>query len=446
MADCHNKIHHSDSDIHGGVHTTNGDTEVMHSSMKKDLPNVGAANISFYTPVQDPVAGTAVQSQSSEQIPKVFQPLRIRGVTFHNRIFVSPMCQYSADDGHHTLWHMAHLGGIIIRGPGLTIIEATAISSEGRITPEDSGLWKDSQIAPLARICNFAHSQGKDRQFAPWIDRKGAATENVGGWPEAVVSVSNQPYSETIHVPKEMTLDDIEGLKVSWVAAVKRAVLTGFDVVEIHAAHGYLLHSFLSSATNDRNNKYGGSLDNRIRLLLEIVDLTRADIPDSMPLFVRIPATDWMEYDTSVEAWTLEEAIALSMALAATGKVDFLDVSSGGLVATQKIISGPSYQAPFAAAISTAIKGSGVTVGTVGMLTSRKQAEKLLQRGYADVAIVARGFLMNPGLVQTWAEELGIEARVANQFGWGVGQRTGTGIKTMKLSGTAREDLVLDNK
>ena len=152
-------------------------------------------------------------------------------------------------------------------------------------------------------------------------------------------------------------------------------------------------------------------------------------MPDTMPLFVRLPATDWMEYDTSVEAWTLEDAITLSKALAASGKVDFLDVSSGGLVVAQKIVSGPSYQAPFAAAISAAIKGSGVTVGTVGMLTSGKQVEQLLQEGHADVAIVARAFLMNPGLVQTWAEELGIEARVANQLGWGVGQRTGKGIK-----------------
>ncbi|MCJ1317326.1 hypothetical protein MMC15_002649 [Xylographa vitiligo] len=353
---------------------------------------------------------------------------------------------------------MAHLGGILIRGPGLTIIEATAITPEGRITPEDSGLWKDSQIAPLARICDFAHSQGqkiaiqlahagrKGSTVAPWIDRKGAATKNVGGWPDDVVSVSNQPYSETIYVPKELTLDDIERLKVSWVAAVKRSVVAGFDVVEIHAAHGYLLHSFLSSATNDRKDRYGGSLNNRIRLLLEIVDLSRANMPDTMPLFVRLPATDWMEYDTSVEAWTLEDAITLSKALAASGKVDFLDVSSGGLVAAQKIVSGPSYQAPFAAAISAAIEGSGVTVGTVGMLTSGKQVEQLLQEGHADVAIVARAFLMNPGLVQTWAEELGIEARVANQLGWGVGQRTGKGIKSTQLSGTAREDLVLDSK
>lgn len=354
------------------------------------------------------------------------------------------MCQYSAFDGHHTDWHFGHLAGIISRGPGLTVIEATAVLPEGRITPEDSGLWKDSQIAPLKRITEFAHSQGqkmgiqlahagrKGATVAPWVDRKGAATKAVGGWPENVRSVSDIPYSAHTYVPRALSLDDIESFKVAWVAAVKRSLAAGFDVIEIHAAHGYLLHSFLSAATNDRTDQYGGSLENRMRLVLEIVELTRANIPSSMPLFIRIPATDWVEYDSAMNGWTIEEAEKLSKALGATGSIDLIDVSSGGLLEAQKIKAGPSYQAPFSGVCAKAVEGKGVAVGMVGMLTSGKQVEELLQKGLADVAFVGRAFLKNPGLVWQWAEELQVEARVASQIGWGFSQRGHGGVKPGK--------------
>jgi 2,4-dienoyl-CoA reductase-like NADH-dependent reductase (Old Yellow Enzyme family) len=191
------------------------------------------------------------------------------------------------------------------------------------------------------------------------------------------------------------------------------------------------LHSFLSSSTNNRTDKYGGSLENRMRLILEVVDLTRANIPETMPLFIRIPASDWVEYDSTMGGWTIEEAVQLSEALAATGKIDLIDVSSGGLLDAQKIKAGPSYQAPFAAACTKAVDGK-VAIGMVGMLTSGKQVEDLMQSGAADVAFVARAFLKQPSLVWQWAEELGVESRVAEQIGWGYGQRAHGGVAPHK--------------
>ncbi|KAI9815932.1 MAG: hypothetical protein M1827_001924 [Pycnora praestabilis] len=405
------------------------------------LENAAAKGTSFYSPEQKILAGTTINPQiSGKPIPKLFQPLQLRGLTLQNRIMVSPMCQYSADNGHQTLWHLTHLGGIIQRGPALTIVEATSVTPEGRISPEDCGLWQDSQIAPLRMLTDFAHSQGqhvciqlghagrKASTVAPWIDRKAGAPTNVGGWPENILSASAIPYDEHVFCPKAMTLADIEDFKISWVAAVERALKANFDVIEVHAGHGYLLPQFLSPATNHRTDKYGGSLENRMRLILEIVDLTRKNIPEEMPLLVRISATDWLEYDPSTLSWDIDQAIALSQALVTRG-VDLLDVSSGGLVAAQKIKSGPGYQAPFSKAIREAVQGSGVAVGVVGMITSGSQANELLDQGYADVAIVGRAFQKNPGLVWSWAEELEIEVRVANQIGWGFGQRPLGGIK-----------------
>jgi 2,4-dienoyl-CoA reductase-like NADH-dependent reductase (Old Yellow Enzyme family) len=265
------------------------------------------------------------------------------------------MCQYSAEDGHHTPWHFAHLGGMILRGPGLTMVEATAVTPEGRITPEDSGLWKDSQIEPLRRIVEFAHSQNqkigiqlahagrKASTVAPWLSSGDVADEHVNGWPRNVYGPSAIPYNDKHAMPKEMTKVDIENFKEAWVASLKRALRAGFDVIEIHNAHGYLLHNFVSPASNQRTDEYGGSFENRIRLTLEVVDLTRETVPKDMPVFLRISATDWLEKVEGIDGWTVEDTIKLAEILADRG-VDLMDVSTGGNHPKQQIKTGPGYQ------------------------------------------------------------------------------------------------------
>lgn len=243
-----------------------------------------------------------------------------------------------------------------------------------------------------------------------WTDKA-----QVNGWPDNVKGPSAIPFNDKFPQPKEMTLADIEEFKKAWLAAIKRSITAGFDVIEIHNAHGYLLHSFLSPVSNQRTDQYGGSFENRIRLTLEVVELTRKNIPDDMPLFLRISATDWLDYDGfEGESWTLADTVKLAPLLAERG-VDLLDVSSGGNHPGQKIKSGPGYQAPFAKEIKKAV-GDKMAVGTVGTITSGKQANDLLEDGEGlDLAIVGRMFQKNPALVWSWAEELEVEINVANR-------------------------------
>ncbi|KAL8780061.1 MAG: hypothetical protein Q9213_006651 [Squamulea squamosa] len=400
----------------------------------QNIINEPADGIPYYTPAQNPPAGTASNPQpNGSPPPKLFRPLEIRGL--------SPLCQYSAEDGHHTAWHQTHLGGIIQRGPGFVMVEATAVTSEGRITPEDSGLWKDSQMAPLKYTVDFAHSQSqkigiqiahagrKASTVAPWLSRSAVAPKSVGGWPDDVLAPSNVPY-EGLANPKAMTKDDIEHLKSSWVATVRRAVKVGFDAVEIHNAHGYLLHSFLSPASNKRTDEYGGSFENRIRLTLEILELTRQNVPKDMPVFLRISATDWLEHEQGMDSWKVEDTVRLAEILATKG-VDLLDVSSGGLHPKQQVKTGPGYQAPFAQKVKEKV-GDKMLVGTVGSITNGKQANELLENGL-DLAIVGRMFQKNPGLVWTFAEDLNVEINVANQIRWGFGGRVGAHKQKRKI-------------
>jgi len=405
-----------------------------------DIPNVAAKNSPYYTPAQSPPSGTAISN--GQLIPALFTPLSIRGLTLQNRIVVSPMCQYSASTGALTDWHLTHLGGILQRGPGLTIIEATSVTANGRITPEDSGLWTDSQIAPIKRIVEFAHSQSqligiqlahagrKASTVAPWLSSSALATEKVGGWPDDVVGPSAVPFNDLMATPRELSIAEIEQLKKDWVAAVKRAVSAGIDVVEIHAAHGYLLSSFHSPASNHRTDQYGGSFENRTRLTREIVQLTRAAMPDSMPLFLRISATDWLEevHDPEVRgSWTVNDTVRFAPTLADLG-VDLLDISSGGNHRLQHIHAGPAYQAPFAKAVKKAV-GDKMLVSTVGSITEGKLAEEQLEAGL-DAVMAGRAFQKNPGLVWSWAEDLGVQIKVANQIGWGFkGRGDGSGRK-----------------
>ena len=314
------------------------------------------------------------------------------------------------------------------------MVEATSVTAEGRITPEDCGLWLDSQIEPLKRIVEFAHSQGqkmgiqlahagrKASTVAPWLSSGQTATKEVNGWPDDVYAPSALAYNEKLPQPKEMTRSDIENLKKAWAASVKRSLECGFDVIEIHNAHGYLLHSFVSPASNKRTDEYGGSFENRTRLTREIVELTRSLIPEDMPLFLRISATDWLENEPDMDSWKVEDTIKLAEVIAPMG-VDLLDVSSGGLHPKQKLKTGPGYQAPFAKAVKEKM-GDKLAVGTVGTITSGKQANQLLEEGL-DLAICGRMFQKTPSLVWQFAEEMGVQINVANQIRWGFGGRPG---------------------
>ncbi|XDG09516.1 hypothetical protein ABKA04_009131 [Annulohypoxylon sp. FPYF3050] len=392
-------------------------------STEKNLINYGAPNAPFFTPIQDPPAGTPwdVQPEGS-----LFSPLKINETVLHNRIIVSPMCQYSAKDGYMTMWHHVHLGSFAARGPGLILTEATAVAPEGRISPQDLGLWEDGQIEPLKKIVDFAHSQGvklgvqlahagrKASTVAPWVDRKAAAREHSEGWPQNVIAPTPEPYSAQTVVPKEATKEDIEKFKKDWVAAIRRALKAGVDTIEVHGAHGYLLNEFLSPTSNKRTDEYGGSFENRIRLYLEAVDLLKAEVPAGFPILARIPATDYLEHDPSIPQWTIDDAVALSKVLAARG-VHFLDVSGGGTDARQKISTRPGYQVPYAEAIKKAVAGTGTLVGTVGEITSGKQAQGILDAKSADAIIVGRAFLKDPDLVWHWADELELDIHVPSQ-------------------------------
>ncbi|KAJ5561711.1 hypothetical protein N7461_000472 [Penicillium sp. DV-2018c] len=404
-----------------------------------DVDVVPAERISYFTPAQTPPAGTAANPQTSgKAILKLFQPLVIRGVTFQNRIGLAPLCQYSAQDGHMTDWHLAHLGGIAQRGPGMMMIEATAVLPEGRISPQDLGLWKDSQIEPMRRVIEFIHSQGqkvgvqighagrKASTMAPWMMGEAIiATEKVGGWPDNVKGPSNIAFADSYPMPKAMTKDDINEFKAAWGAAVKRAIVAGADFVEIHNAHGYLLSSFLSPTANNRTDEYGGSFENRIRLSLEIAQITREVVGPDVPVFLRISASDWLEETLPEQSWRIEDTVRFAKKLVMQGAIDLIDISSGGVHAAQRIKSGPAFQAPFAVAVKRAV-GDKLLVATVGAITDGRQANKLLDEEGLDVVLVGRGFQKNPGLAWTFAQHVEIELSMANQIRWGFTRRGGT--------------------
>lgn len=335
-----------------------------------------------------------------------------------------------------TDWHLTHIGGIVQRGPGLTFVEASSVVPEGRITPQDVGLWQDSQIEPMARVVEFAHSQNqriaiqlahagrKASTVAPWLSKGDIATEAMGGWPNNVYGPSAIAFNDKHAQPKEMTKQDIESFKAAFKAAIGRALKAGFDAIEIHNAHGYLLHSFVSPASNQRTDEYGGSFENRIRLTLEVVEIARAAIPDTMPLFLRISADDWLQ-EAGIEGWTIDQTVRLAEILATKG-VDVLDVSSAGLHEKQKIKGGPGYQEHFAKVIKDKV-GDKLLVSTVGTITHGEQANGYLEQDNLDIVFAGRMFQKNPGLVWAWADDLGVEARWANQIRWGFGGRGSKG-------------------
>lgn len=326
----------------------------------------------------------------------LFSPLTIKGVTLKNRLIVSPMCQYSSVDGFADDWHLVHLGSRAVGGVSLVISEATAVSPEGRISPYDLGIWKDEHIEKLAQITTFikgqrcvpgiqlAHAGRKASTAVPWKGR-GRVTEEEGGW--VPVAPSALAFADYYPMPVELDREGIRKVIADFTEAAGRAFRAGFQVAEIHAAHGYLLHQFLSPLSNQREDDYGGPFENRIRLLLDVVAGVKSAWPADLPLFVRISATDWAE-----DGWNADDSVRLATILKTAG-VDLIDVSTGGLVSYQQIPVAPAYQLPFAARIK---KETGILTSTVGLITDAAQAEAILANGDADAVMMAREFLRNP--------------------------------------------------
>lgn len=327
---------------------------------------------------------------------RLFTPLTIRGVTFRNRVFVSPMCQYSSEDGFPTEWHLVHQGSRAVGGAALVMQEATAVSAEGRISPADMGIWSDEHAQRLLRLTRFvsaegaqpgiqlAHAGRKASTSAPW-EGGGPIGSDAGGWQP--IAPSAVPFAPGHPVPREMNVDDMDEVCDEFIAAARRAARAGYSVLEIHAAHGYLLHQFLSPLTNRRQDEYGGSLENRMRFPLLVAEAVREVWPSDRPVFVRISASDYVD-----DGWDLEQSVEFARRLKEAG-IDLIDCSSGGTVPESKPVVGPGYQTAFSAAIR---QRAGILTAAVGMITDPYQAETILATGQADAIVLGREFLRDP--------------------------------------------------
>jgi 2,4-dienoyl-CoA reductase-like NADH-dependent reductase (Old Yellow Enzyme family) len=346
----------------------------------------------------------------------LFSPLTLRSITLRNRIAVSPMCQYSAEAGRANDWHLVHLGARAAGGAGLVLFEATAVEARGRISPADLGLWDDAQIEPLARITRFVQAQGatagvqlahagrKASTAPPW-DGGAPVSPAQGGW--TPVAPSAIAFAPGLAVPAALDLDGIRAVVRAFADAARRAFAAGFRTIELHAAHGYLLHQFLSPLSNHRDDAYGGSFENRTRLVREVTEAVRSAWPEDLPLLVRISATDW-----APGGWDVDQSVELSRTLRTLG-VDLVDVSSGGLVPGVHIPAGPGYQAGFAERIR---REAGVATGAVGMISSPEQADHVIRSGQADLALLARELLRDPHFPLRAARELGHEGPWPRQY------------------------------
>lgn len=349
-------------------------------------------------------------------LSQLFSTLQIKSLTFKNRITISPMCQYSAQDGFANDWHLVHLGSRASGGSALIIQEATAVSPEGRISPGDLGLWKDEHIEKLRAINSFivsqnaipgiqlAHAGRKASVSEPWNGNK-KLDETNGGW--NTVAPSAIGYHDNEKQPIALDKTGIQKVISDFKSATKRALEAGFKVVEIHAAHGYLIHQFLSPLSNLRTDEYGGSFENRIRLLMEALEAVQSEWPENLPLFIRISATDWAD-----GGWNSDESVKLSKIVKEKG-VDLIDVSSGGLVSHQQIPLEPNYQVPFAKRIK---KETGILTGAVGLITDSAQAEAIVTDGKADLVLFARASLRNPNLALDFAKELNADIQWPKQY------------------------------
>jgi 2,4-dienoyl-CoA reductase-like NADH-dependent reductase (Old Yellow Enzyme family) len=337
----------------------------------------------------------------------LFESFQLRGVTFRNRIGIAPMCQYSYDDGFSNEWQVIHLGSRAVGGSGLVMAEATAVEAIGRISPGDLGIWKDEHTEPLARVARaieengavagiqIGHAGRKAATARQWEGGK-PLSDDDGGWEP--VGPSASPFDSGYRTPRELAVTDIQEIQRKFVDSARRALEAGFRVLELHGAHGYLIHSFASPLSNQRTDQYGGGFDNRIRFLIETTRQVRAVWPEELPLFVRISATDWVE-----GGWTLEDSIALSRRLAAEG-VDLIDVSSGGASPLQRVPAGPGYQVPLSDAIR---REAGIPTAAVGSITQATHADEIVRNGRADMVLIGRESLRNPYWPIDAARQLG---------------------------------------
>jgi 2,4-dienoyl-CoA reductase-like NADH-dependent reductase (Old Yellow Enzyme family) len=371
--------------------------------------------------------GSLADASHDREVPEVdlLSPLNLRGVALRNRIVMAPMCQYSAEEGFANDWHLVHLGSRAVGGTALVIVEATAVSPDGRITPGDVGIWSNAHIEPLARIASFIHSQGavagiqlahagrKASTAAPWLGGATLKTSAEGGW--QVVAPSAIPFYPDDPVPVALDKQGIDGVVDMFEAAARRSLAAGFKLLEIHAAHGYLLHQFLSPHSNQRNDEYGGSLDNRMRLVLRVTERVRAAMPDALPLFVRISATDW-----TAGGWDIEQSVELSRRLKAAG-VDLIDVSTGGNLPTARIPVAKRYQVPCSRRIRD---GADIPTGAVGLITDPKEADEIVTGGDADLVLVGRELLREPYWALKAQHAFEEEPAWPMQYGYAVKRRT----------------------
>jgi 2,4-dienoyl-CoA reductase-like NADH-dependent reductase (Old Yellow Enzyme family) len=340
-------------------------------------------------------------------MPCLFDPLTLRGVTISNRILVSPMCEYSSSDGFANDWHFVHLGSRAVGGAGVVLTEATAVTPEGRISPHDLGIWSDAHVEGLARCVRFIHAQGRHAgiQLAhagrkgstrrPW-EPPGAVPAADGGW--VPVAPTETPFADGFPIPRALAASEVAGVVTAFRDAARRGLDAGFDIVEIHAAHGYLIHEFLSPLVNTRSDAYGGAFDHRARLCLEVLDAVRSVWPDRQPVFVRLSCTDWVP-----GGWTIDDSVVLAQRLAALG-ADLIDCSSAGAVAKADIPVAPGYQVPFAERLR---REAGVATGAVGLITTAAQADAIVASGQADCVLLAREMLRDPYFPLRAARELG---------------------------------------
>ncbi|KAL4960326.1 NADH:flavin oxidoreductase/NADH oxidase [Aspergillus stella-maris] len=425
--------------------------------------NIPALGLPYFTPANNPGAATDPTSSST---PALFRPLSIRPLTLKNRIIVAPMCMYSAESnpsspsiGALTDFHVAHLGHLALKGASLIFTEALAVTPNGRISPNDAGLWQSGQDSEqfkgLKRVADIIHSQGgklgvqlhhagrKASTVAPWLAasrgvRSLKADESVHGWPSDVVGPSGGEDnvwdgkgqgSSSFWMPRELTTSEVEGVVKAFAQSAETAVYAGVDVIEIHAAHGYLIHQFLSPVTNHRVDKYGGSFENRTRLLREIATAVRAVIPESMPLFLRISATEWLEENAFLNSafggtWDMTSSTELLQYLPGLG-IDLLDVSSGGNHPEQKLDSFSNYQVELAGQLRKRVRANGAKtlVGAVGFITEAEKAKEIVDGAdaegdgaRADAVLIARQFLREPEFVINAARRLGVDIELPNQF------------------------------
>ncbi|CAG8465834.1 1886_t:CDS:2 [Ambispora gerdemannii] len=379
------------------------------------IKGIGTSGPFFY-PLQNPETGTTI----SENPPALFQPLTIRGVKFANRVVVSPMCMYSCKDGSLTDFHLAHLGQFALRGAGLIFVEATAVLPNGRISTEDSGIWDDKHVGPLKRVVDFVHSQGvkiglqiahagrKASTRSPFtVEQNPQLTMLVpkedNGWPDNVVGPSPIPWDSEHATPNQLSIDEIQEIIDAFGKAAERAIEAGFDVLELHFAHGYLLSEFFSPLSNERTDEYGGNFENRIRFGLEIAERVRTIWPTDRPLFARVSATEWV--DNNEQSWNIDQTVELAKSLKVLG-VDLIDCSSGGNISYQRIPVTPSFQVPFAERVR---KEADIKTGAVGKITEAHQANEIVEQKQADLVFIGRAFLNNAGWVQKAAQQLGVK-------------------------------------